>query len=234
MPKVSDSSVYNLSSLVREVVFGMEDGMVSTLGAISGIAVGAQNKSLVLLSGVVIIGVEAISMGIGSYLSNRTSKEIDEHSVKKEKEGISNDSEKGKTNDLLKLFKRDGWPTDLANKMVNYALDDKKLYLREVQYRELGISSFAKGNPLKNAIFMYFAYTIGGLIPLSSYFFLPVSKAMPWSVIFTLICLFGLGVATTRFTKSLLIKSGLRIMILGGIALVVGVVIGEIASKLDI
>ena len=49
---------------IREIVFGVEDGMVSTLGALTGIAVGSRNHFFVILSGIVIVIVEAISMGV--------------------------------------------------------------------------------------------------------------------------------------------------------------------------
>ena len=65
---------------IRDIVFGLEDGMVSTLGAITGIAVGSQSHFTVILAGVVIISVESISMGIGSYISN-----LSEHGVIKRK-----------------------------------------------------------------------------------------------------------------------------------------------------
>ena len=63
-------------SAIREIVFGMEDGMVSTMGAITGIAVGSGNHFVVVLSGLVIIAVESISMGVGSYLSSKSQKEV--------------------------------------------------------------------------------------------------------------------------------------------------------------
>ena len=52
-------------STLRELVFGMEDGMVSTLGSITGIAVTTQDPFITLLAGLVIVGVESISMGVG-------------------------------------------------------------------------------------------------------------------------------------------------------------------------
>ena len=54
-----------ISNALREVVFGVEDGMVSTLGALTGIAIGTQNHFAVVLSGFVIVAVESLSMGIG-------------------------------------------------------------------------------------------------------------------------------------------------------------------------
>jgi len=61
---------------VREEVFGIEDGIVSTLGALTGIAAGSQSQFIVVLSGLVIVAVEAVSMAAGSYLSSKSAMEI--------------------------------------------------------------------------------------------------------------------------------------------------------------
>jgi len=57
---------------IREIVFGLEDGMVSTLGAITGLAAATQSQPLVIVSGLVIIAVESLSMAAGTYLSNKS------------------------------------------------------------------------------------------------------------------------------------------------------------------
>lgn len=56
---------------LREIIFGLEDSFVSTLGAVTGIAAGAGSRNLVILAGLVIITVEALSMAAGSYLSSK-------------------------------------------------------------------------------------------------------------------------------------------------------------------
>jgi VIT1/CCC1 family predicted Fe2+/Mn2+ transporter len=61
-----------LSGSIREIVFGLEDSLVSTLGAVTGIAAGTQNAYIVILSGLVLISVEAVSMAAGSYLSTKS------------------------------------------------------------------------------------------------------------------------------------------------------------------
>lgn len=57
---------------IREIVFGLEDSLVSTLGALTGIAAGTQSTFVVVLSGLVLIAVEATSMSAGSYLSSKS------------------------------------------------------------------------------------------------------------------------------------------------------------------
>lgn len=68
---------------IREIVFGLGDSFVSTLGAVTGIAMGTGDKDIVILSGLVLIFVEAVSMAAGSYLSNKASDQA--NSLKKKK-----------------------------------------------------------------------------------------------------------------------------------------------------
>jgi vacuolar iron transporter family protein len=61
---------------IREIIFGLEDGTVSTLGVLVGIAIGSNNRSFVILSGLVVVLVESLSMAAGTYLSNKSQQEI--------------------------------------------------------------------------------------------------------------------------------------------------------------
>lgn len=62
---------------IREIIFGLEDSLVSTLGAVTGIAAGTQNSYVVILSGLVLVVVESISMSAGSYLSSKAAAEVE-------------------------------------------------------------------------------------------------------------------------------------------------------------
>ena len=232
MTKYNHQRNTSIGSTVREVVFGVEDGMVSTLGAITGIAIGSQDHFTVILAGTVIIAVESISMGIGSYLANSSERDINQRRIAEEKEEIHEYPKEEKA-ELEQLFIRDGWPARFANEMSRTASQDKKLMLKEMAYRELSIARGSSISPLKNAVFMYFSYIVGGLIPLCAYFFLTVPRAMPVSIIVTLAGLFVLGVATTKYTKGSWFKAGIRILTLGAIALAVGFIVGEIAALLN-
>ena len=62
---------------IREIVFGLEDSLVSTLGAVTGIAAGTDSSYIVMLSGLVLIAVESVSMAAGSYLSSEAAGEAE-------------------------------------------------------------------------------------------------------------------------------------------------------------
>lgn len=221
-----------LSSLIRETVFGLEDGMVSTLGAVTGIATGSGDKYTVVLAGLVIIAVESISMGIGSYISNFSSKEVEEKIVDNEKKEQRYHPEDEKK-ELFSMFLRDGWSRRLAAKMSVSASMNKKLMLKEHEYRELGIFPYQNNSPLRNSIFMFISYIIGGTFPLFAYFLLPIKTAINVSVAVTILGLFLLGVSTTIFTNSKPIKAGIRLVIMGGVAFLVGLFVGKAASALE-
>ncbi|MDG1949307.1 MAG: VIT1/CCC1 transporter family protein [bacterium] len=63
---------HEIVSSIREIIFGLEDALVSTLGAVTGIAVGTGSQYVVILSGLVLIAAESMSMGAGSYLSSKS------------------------------------------------------------------------------------------------------------------------------------------------------------------
>ena len=67
---------------LREAVFGSQDGLVSTLGAITGIAAGTGSSGMVLLSGAVIVVVESLSMAAGSYLSSKSHRQYLEYQIR--------------------------------------------------------------------------------------------------------------------------------------------------------
>lgn len=222
--------VWNTST-IREVVFGMEDGMVSTMGAITGIAAGTGNHYVVVLSGLVIISVESISMAVGSYLSNKSEKEIDERKLHEESVEIRELPEEEKI-ELVEMYRKDGWPAGLSNKMAEAASQDKDLFLKEMAYRELEIIPGKLASPFRNGLAMGVSYIIGGSIPLLPYLFLPlVRSSLVVSVGSTLIGLFILGVLTTKYSHRKWWKAGLEMLLLASVAGGVGFGVGQLAEK---
>jgi predicted membrane protein (TIGR00267 family) len=78
---------HEVAESMREIVFGLEDSFVSTLGAVTGIAAGVQDTHIVILSGLVIVAVEATSMAAGSYLSNKSAKQAEDEILLEEGKG---------------------------------------------------------------------------------------------------------------------------------------------------
>ncbi len=219
------------TSVIRESIFGVEDGIVSTFGAILGIATATHDPFIVLLTGFVIISVESISMGVGSYISSRSETDIEERKLKEERSEIKK-YPKLEKQEMIGLFVSDGWPKKIAKEMAEVASKNKDLLLTEMAYRELKVFPDKIDFPIKNALAMFMSYVVGGMIPLSAYLLLPVDKAIIFSIPLTLVALFLIGAYTTKFTKRSWLRAGLEMMILASLAAVVGYVVGQFATSL--
>jgi VIT1/CCC1 family predicted Fe2+/Mn2+ transporter len=154
----------------RSAVFGIEDSLVSTVGVLSGVAIADVERATIFLTGVVLIFVEAFSMGVGSYLS-----ETSGEAYVSRKNGESRTS-------------------------------------------------------LKAAAIMFIAYFCSGFIPLSPYVFLSTERALPLSVSASLTALFILGVWSGSMTKGDLLKNGIRMLIIGGAAIGLGILAGQLVG----
>jgi VIT1/CCC1 family predicted Fe2+/Mn2+ transporter len=71
--------IKNKSELIRSATFGVQDSLVSTVGLMSGVAVGGMDKSMIVMSGIILVLVEAISMGFGELFSAETADEAKNH-----------------------------------------------------------------------------------------------------------------------------------------------------------
>src|SRR3989338_1986489 len=214
---------------VRELVFGMEDGMVSTLGAITGIAAATGNHFTVVLAGFIIIAVESISMAVGAYLSSKSVRAIEDRKLSEESEELEKFPEEEKK-ELIEMYVRDGWSPLFAKQMTDEAARNQKLFLQEMAYRELSIIPDHKEEPGKNGAVMLVSYLVGGAIPLLPYLAFTITPALQISIIITFVALFGLGVFSTRYSKRVWWKAGLEMLLLAGLAAVVGYAVGQVGE----
>ncbi len=215
----------------REIVFGMQDGMVSALSALTGIAVGSQNHFIVLLSGLAIISAGAISMAIGTFTSLSSQRKMENEMLREELSEIQNNKEEESV-EMERRFIKDGWPKNMAVQMSLSAKENENLMLKEMAYRELSIVPNKNPSVIKNSIAMFSAWLVGGLFPLSPYFFLPVKQGVLYSICITLFGLFLLGVTTSIYTKENPLKAGSKILILASIAIIIGYTLGQLADML--
>lgn len=215
---------------MREVVFGLEDGMVSTLGAITGIAASTNNAFFVILSGFVIISVEALSMSAGTFLSSKSDREMQKRMLEEEMHEIETEPEKERE-ELVHFYTSRGFTAEETAMVVARVTSDKNLWLEEMAYRELGvIPSNAHETPVLDAVFMGVSYIIGGFIPLFSYFFLPVGTALYTSIGFSLVGLFVLGYTKGKIVHTNKIKSGIEMMVVSLSAAGIGYIVGQVVS----
>ncbi|NIP33122.1 hypothetical protein GWN26_14145 [Candidatus Saccharibacteria bacterium] len=214
---------------IRQLVFGFEDALVSTLGAITGIAGGSQDNFVVVLAGMVIIFVESLSMGVGAFISSKSEREVVEATLEKEKKLITEDPE-GEKKEIRDYLKTRGLSADEIEAVVEKLTSNRKLLLEEMMLHEYGMVSEPRNRSVKRGMVMWGSYFVGGFFPVLPYLFLSINTAFYTSIIITLLVLFIFGALKTKFTGRAWWKSGAEMMVLSISAAAVGYVVGKIVA----
>lgn len=215
---------------LREAVFGTQDGLISTLGALTGIAAGTRSGEAVIVAGFVIIVVESLSMAAGSYLSSKSQQEYLARLLKEEEEEIARNPE-GERKELWDMYRARGYTDAEIEILARRLLSNPKLLLEDMAHKELGIFPEAQEVPLSNAAVMGTAYVAGGLVPVLPYLLLPVHTAMPISIAGTLTALFCFGGLKGRMVKQSWWRSGVEMLSVAGAAALAGFLIGHAVDR---
>ena len=215
---------------LRDAVFGTQDGLISTLGALTGIAAGTRSGEAVVVAGFVIIVVESLSMAAGSYLSSKSQREYLERLLREEEEEIARDPE-GERQEIVEMYRLRGYTDEEIAIIARRLMSNPKLLLEDMAHKELGISPSTLEEPLGNALVMGTAYVVGGLVPVIPYLTLPMATAMPVSIIGTLLALFLFGGLKGRLVKQSWWRSGLEMVGVAGVAALAGFFIGRVVDR---
>ncbi len=220
-----------ISAHIREVVFGLEDSFVSTMGAVSGVAVGSGSVHAVLLAGTVLVAVEALSMAAGSYLSSKAATELYNERMRQDisrvlAERLSDDET------LKQFFHRKGLSAKEVILVHDVIMKERKMWLKEVQRCEYKMSPAVGDNPLAAAGVMGAFYFIGGILVLLPYFFLPLAFALPVALLLTVVLLFFLGVWKASLAGINRVQSGMEMVVVSLGAAIVGMAIGHFYTQL--
>ena len=152
---------------VRNIVFGIADSLVSTVGLLAGMDVAGTSRQIVVLTGIVYAFVEAFSMAVGSFLSEQSAEEYDAG---------------GEVPD---------------------------------------------GKPFTAGVVMFASFIFASFIPIVPYLFAGLTMALWLSIVLSIAALFVVGLVSARIVKVNALKHAFKMMLLGGAAIVIGVIVGR-------
>lgn len=230
MPMLGGSIRSKIQTSIREIVFGMEDALVSTLGAITGIAAGTGSTYIVILSGIVLLFAEALSMTAGSYLSSKSAQEVMALRRKQNRSRLMQ-GPASKDETLYTLLKRHKFSKREMDKVENALSHEHELWLNELERCEKRLAPSLAPSPRRAAMVMGIFYLLGGIFPLAPYFLLSVNEAIIPSVIITGIVLFLLGSWKAKVTGGHWLKSGMEMTTISLSAAVLGFLIGRLVAS---
>ena len=216
---------------LREVVFGAQDGALSTLAVVTAVAVTDAQNATVLIAGLAVALAGMITMATGAYLGSKAEQDV--HKAEIAEEARELDEHPGEElAELVALYQREGLSFTEAKGVAEHIAADKDLWLRTLVEKELGISPEITSNPLKDAFTMGTAFILAAMVPILPYFFDEGNIAITASVAATLVGLFALGVGKGRIVQRSPVLQGLEILVLGAAAAGLGFALGEFIPRL--
>lgn len=219
----------NAGNSLKSAVYGGLDGIITTFAVVAGVAGAELSAGIALILGFANLLADGLSMAIGDYLSTRSEKEFQRTERKREEWEVDNCPE-GEKLELIELYQEKGLSKEDATQVVQIFAKNKKVWVDVMMVEELGILEDDEP-PLKSALVTFVSFVTFGLVPLLSFVaaeFLPGLKqqTFPIAIGLTAGTLYLLGSLKTRFTDIPWWKSGLEMLLVGGLAATASFVIG--------
>ena len=207
---------------IRNVIYGVNDGLTATLGVLTGVGGASVNPRVVLIGGLSAMVASGVSMAGGAYLSSKSQREVYEGQLAREAAEIEAmpDLERA---ELVKIYRSKGLTPDEAKTIVGRITSDKKVWLETQAREELGLDVAQFENPVREGVVAGVSTLIGGVIPVVGYLGgralvgAAFSGLAALSIAFALcaIFLFLIGSARSFFTGKGGVRSGLEMLAVG-------------------
>ena len=213
---------------LRAAVLGANDGLVSNLSLVMGVAGAELNNTAILITGLAGLLAGAISMALGEWLSVQSSRELYKHQIGIEEAELAAAPEE-EAEELALIYEARGLPKDEAQRMAQRIVSDPTSALETLAREELKVDpSELGGSAWEAAITSFFLFTIGAVFPVLPYAFLSGITAIAVSMVLSAVGLFIIGSGITLFTGRSVAYSGTRQVLFGLVAAMITFAIGRL------
>jgi len=210
---------------IREFVFGIQDGLISTVGLLAGVQGATENSVVVIITGLTSMFAGAISMAAGSYLSSSAAKEIFDKELK-EAEKLAEKEPYLAAEGLLNALNQEGLKREQCYHIVKLLLQQESVFLRTFQEKVFGLGAAEINRPLQAAMVMGVSFVVGAFVPLLPYFFLAGMTALYLSIALAAATLFSVGIFKGYLAAKSPYLSGLQFFLVAVGAAMLGYLIG--------
>jgi len=216
----------NAASNLRAAVFGINDGLISNMSLILGIAGANANQHVIILAGVAGLLAGACSMGAGEYISVRSQREVFEYQIAIEKQELEEYPEE-EMEELSLIYQARGVPREAADKLAQIMIDNPETGLNTLAREELGLNPEELVSPIGAMLASFFSFAVGAFIPLLPFLLGSNLPSLYMSMGLTSAALFVIGATLSLFNNKNPILQGLRMLVIGFLAGGLTFVIGK-------
>ena len=211
--------------LLRAMVLGANDGIISTACLVLGVAAASASRSAILTVGLAGLVAGAASMALGEYISVSSQRDAEDANIAKEKWELANVPEH-ELEELTAIYVHKGLNPELARQVAEEltAGDALKVHLAE----ELGISEHSRAQPIEAMVGSAIAFAIGAAVPLLAIGISSTSNRIAVTIAIVVVALLGLGAAGARAGGAHPMRPIVRVVIGGLVAMAFTMAIGKL------
>jgi VIT1/CCC1 family predicted Fe2+/Mn2+ transporter len=200
---------------LRAAVLGANDGLVSNLSLVMGVAGAQLSDQGVLITGLAGLLAGACSMAMGEWLSVQSARELAQRQLAIEAEEIRAVPHE-EQQELALIYEAKGLTPDNARRVASQLMADEGKALEVLAQEELGIDpAELGGSPWEAAAMSFVLFTLGAILPVAPFMVLSGMSAVGASLGVSAVALFGIGAAITLFTGRNALYAGSRQLLFG-------------------
>lgn len=210
------------------MIFGAQDGLVSTLVVVAAVAGATNDRLSILVAGVASAVAGIFSMAIGEYVSSKSQREINRGQIVEEREEVRTRPAEAEA-EVAFLLMEEGLDREMAWRASAIIAQEPESLLATMVSKELGlVVENPADSPLRGALFMGGCFAAGSAFPILPYLFTTGTGALVGAVVATGIALFAVGAIKSRWTHRSWMASGLEIVGLAAVAGAAGYGLGTV------
>jgi VIT1/CCC1 family predicted Fe2+/Mn2+ transporter len=215
------------NSILRPVVFGANDGLVSNLALVMGVAGANPDPSIIVLAGIAGLLAGAFSMGVGEYISVKSQRELLEYQIAFQRRQMREVPDQERMI-LSRIYRERGFSAGEADHFTSRIFEDPENAIRLLIFEEVGLDERSIGSAMQAAIGSFLSFTLGAAIPLIPYLITANGLAFGLSLGLSLAALALLGYLISRMTRRHPVMTAVRQVLLGGVAAAVTFGVGTL------
>ncbi len=213
-----DEAHLKSSEFISDIVIGMSDGLTVPFALAAGLSGAVDHNNIVITAGMAEIVAGCIAMGLGGYLAGKTEQEHYEHELKREYEEVERVPER-EIEEVKEVFADYGLSPESQHIIATELSKNKDKWVNFMMKFELGLEKPDPNRARNSAITIGTSYIVGGLLPLSAYFFTSTpTKGLMLSAIITTVCLFVFGYFKSKVTGQPPLFGALKVTLIGLVA----------------
>jgi len=223
-PHDEDHSSHRIG-LLRAMVLGANDGIISTACLVLGVAAATAQRSTILTAGMAGLVAGAASMALGEYVSVSSQRDSEQSDIAKEKWELEHTPDI-ELAELAGIYRKKGLPQALAHEVAVELTkhDALKTHLAE----ELGIHEATRARPVQASVGSAGSFAVGAAIPLIAVALFTEAMRFTGTIAVVVLTLVAFGVSSSKYGGSKPTRPVLRVVIGGLIAIAVTMAVGNV------